>query len=131
MSALSRKLRCLQTDRDRSLAFFCPGCEEHHTIRIDGIHAWQWDNNLLLPTFHPSILVTSGHYSPEWNGGDCWCTYRQQYPEKPSIFVCRRCHSFVKRGKIQFLLDSTHSLAGLTVVLPDLPDQPQNPERGP
>jgi hypothetical protein len=29
------------------------------------------------------------------------------------------CHSFVTNGKIQFLADCTHKLAGQTVELPD------------
>lgn len=33
-----------------------------------------------------------------------------------------RCHSFVRDGKIEFLSDSTHKLAGQTVDLPPLPD---------
>ena len=34
-----------------------------------------------------------------------------------------RCHSFVRSGRIEFLSDSTHALAGQTVDLPDdMPD---------
>lgn len=33
------------------------------------------------------------------------------------------CHSFVTDGRIQFLADCTHDLAGLTVDLPDFPEQ--------
>jgi hypothetical protein len=50
------------------------------------------------PTFTPSIRVTI--YRPT---GD------------------RLCHSFVTDGYICFLPDSTHSLAGQTVPLPDWP----------
>jgi hypothetical protein len=32
------------------------------------------------------------------------------------------CHSFITDGKIQFLSDCTHSFAGKTVELPELPD---------
>jgi hypothetical protein len=31
-----------------------------------------------------------------------------------------RCHSFVTDGRIQFLSDSTHALAGQTVDLPEI-----------
>jgi hypothetical protein len=37
-----------------------------------------------------------------------------KFDSKPSI-----CHSFVTDGRIQFLNDCTHSLAGQTVDLPD------------
>jgi hypothetical protein len=33
------------------------------------------------------------------------------------------CHSFVTDGKIQFLSDCTHALAGQTVALPDWPTE--------
>jgi len=32
------------------------------------------------------------------------------------------CHSFIRDGKIQFLGDCTHALAGQTVDLPELPE---------
>lgn len=32
------------------------------------------------------------------------------------------CHSFVRNGRVEFLGDCTHELAGQTVDLPDLPD---------
>jgi hypothetical protein len=31
----------------------------------------------------------------------------------------KRCHSFVKDGKIQFMFDSGHALKGQTVDIPD------------
>lgn len=46
--------------------------------------------------------------------------------EKPTLtpsvlFVNKpRCHSFVKDGKIQFLSDCEHALAGQTVDLPEI-----------
>jgi hypothetical protein len=39
-----------------------------------------------------------------------------------NITMAPRCHSFVTDGKIEFLNDSTHKLAGQTVPLPDMPD---------
>ena len=33
---------------------------------------------------------------------------------------CQRCHSFVRDGKIRFLADSYHELAGQTVDLPEV-----------
>ena len=78
---------------------------------------WAFDGNYEKPTFSPSVLVTSGHYSPRWHAPDCWCTFNTKHPEALTSFKCFRCHSFVKVGQIQFLADSTHALAGKTVPL--------------
>ena len=40
-------------------------------------------------------------------------TFNQQDP------TVTRCHSFVREGRIEFLSDCTHALAGQTVELPD------------
>lgn len=88
----------LQAERD--LWFNCPGCKlldprrGHGLVRLV-IPRWTWDGNLERPTISPSILT---HY-----GRDV-------------------CHSFIREGRIEFLIDSTHSLAGTTVDLPELPD---------
>jgi hypothetical protein len=68
-------------------------------------------------------LVTCGHYVPG-HTGSCWCTFNAKRPGDAS-FQCFRCHSFVRAGRIEFLNDSTHALAGKTVDLPDLPDLPE------
>lgn len=70
------------------------------------------------PTFTPSILVQTGHFvQPEGKHCD-----RSGDPEWPCDCVC--CHSFVTDGRIQFLSDCTHALAGQTVDLPDLTEEP-------
>jgi hypothetical protein len=64
------------------------------------------------------VLVTSGHYARR--GDSCWCTYNRDEiaaGREPSPFTCTRCHSWVRAGRIQFLKDSTHKLAGQTVPL--------------
>jgi hypothetical protein len=79
-------------------------------IRISGAHpVWEWNGDLEKPTVTPSILVT--------------------YPANPDALeefkewrLERRCHVFVKNGKIQFLADCTHPLAGSTVDIPDWDD---------
>jgi len=101
------------------VAFHCPGCEEGHMLNIAGDHpVWGWNGSLEAPTFTPSILVRSGHYAKS-EPGPCWCTYNAEHPDNPSGFKCHVCHSFVTDGKIQFLSDSTHKLAGQTVDLLD------------
>ena len=79
-------------DRGNDLyAFHCPGCEHGHHVSVP---MWTWNGSLTLPTFTPSLLVNA--HDPAF-----------------------RCHSFVKDGRIQFLGDCHHSLAGQTVDLPD------------
>ncbi len=74
--------------------FFCPGCECLHSydVRTDGKRPnWSFDGNLESPTFTPSLF----------------------YPD-------RVCHLFLTAGKLHFLGDCTHKLAGQTVDLPDM-----------
>lgn len=78
--------------KDDHVGFHCPGCDDYHQIRT-GENGWTWDGSLDAPTFSPSLLVT----------------YHDD----------RRCHSFVRAGRIEFLSDCTHDLAGQTVDLPE------------
>lgn len=90
----------------QALLFVCPGCA---SVRKDssGLHmlpvntslkspSWDWDEDLENPTLSPSILSGKG--------------------------TTEICHSFLKDGVFQFLNDSTHSLSGEFVPIPDLPD---------
>lgn len=98
-----------------TLMFWCPGCDEAHCVSVNGPNPWTWNESLELPTLSPSVLVRGGHYLPG-HTGNCWCTYDWQGQEP--YFKCRQCHSFVRDGKIEFLSDCSHSLAGQTVDLP-------------
>jgi hypothetical protein len=106
----------------KNLWFMCPGCRSlHHVVYGSGQKDWTWNGNADAPTLHPSILVTGGHYDEDFKAGDaCWCTYNALHPEQIPIFFCQRCHSYVTDGKIQFLADCSHALAGQTVDLPDI-----------
>lgn len=116
MGALSSKLRSIEGE---CLAFWCPGCNEAHVICY-APGRWTWNGNAELPTFSPSVLVTGGHYAPNWTGPNCWCNFNERHPESAQVrFKCERCHSFVTDGQIQFLGDCTHALVGQTVPLPD------------
>lgn len=77
--------------------FHCPGCECSHVIPVEGPQAWGWNRDSEKPTITPSILVRGGKESG------------------PTV-----CHSFITDGKIQFLADCTHALAGQTVELPEI-----------
>jgi hypothetical protein len=123
MSALGSKLRRIEGG---AVMFRCPGCNENHMIYVeapsDGMQhpVWGFNGDGDRPTFTPSVLVRTGHHVPGY--GDkksCWCTYNAENPDAPAKFECGICHSFVAAGRIQFLPDCTHALAGQTVDLPD------------
>lgn len=61
---------------------------------------WTWNGDEAAPTVSPSILVTS--------------------PETPHRWA-RRCHSFLEAGRLRFLADSAHALAGATAEPAELP----------
>jgi hypothetical protein len=121
MGALGSKLRRLEGGR---VGFFCPACREVHQISVadDGGHypgrAWGFNGNGDAPTFSPSILVrgkqverdAAGRWTGEWVRG----------PDGKALD--RVCHSFVRDGRIEFLGDCTHALAGQTVDLPSFTD---------
>lgn len=88
----------------RSMLFECPGCDMLHVVYVESgqganLPVWQWNSSMDRPTFSPSVLV---RYP--------WGDSREE----------RVCHSFVTDGRIQFLGDCTHKLAGQTVDLPEI-----------
>ena len=107
MGQLSGKLRDWTHLERKGLVFFCPGCQSGHSI-LTSAGGWGWNGDIEYPTFTPSVLVT-----------------HEAVPEASDKFkewrTARICHSFVTDGRIQFLSDSTHSLAGQTVELADFP----------
>lgn len=81
-------------DGRRLLEFFCPGCRYYHAFTIarrdnDSGPLWTWNGSMENPTFSPSLLV---------NGSS----------EK-------RCHLFVRDGRIEYLSDCWHELRGQVV----------------
>lgn len=121
MAALG-KLRTLEGGL---LQFWCPGCEDTHAVRVNG-GGWGWNGSGDLPTFTPSVLVRTGHYVNGDTPGDCYCDFAARHPEaaKGCKWKCERCHSYVTDGRIQFLADCSHALAGQAVDLPKHPDNP-------
>lgn len=106
--------------------FRCPGCASEHGGKggvslpvsnwrppneVEGGSAkplphWTFNGDFENPTFHPSVLS------------------RYEYPaEDGQPAVKFTCHSWVRNGRIEFLSDCTHALAGKTVDLPILPDE--------
>jgi len=73
--------------------FQCIGCGYNHAFRLksDGGHHF-FNGDLDNPTISPSLL--------------------ENYPGQV-------CHSFIENGKIQYLSDCHHALAGQTIELPE------------
>lgn len=101
---------------------FCPACGHAHQFTT-GI--WDWDGNEEKPTFTPSMLVHEHWYLPDdWEPEQSKDADGNWLYEPDGIHLLGavyggRCHSFVRDGKIQFLNDCQHALAGQTVDLPD------------
>jgi len=94
------------------IAIECKGCDERHTVVVargigDIGPVWGFNGSLELPTFTPSLRVTWPANPNAIAGFEEWRTER-----------C--CHSFVADGRIQYLGDCTHSLAGQTIDLPEI-----------
>lgn len=85
----------------------CPACTEvddgsMHVFMNkmnDGSPGWSFNGDLEKPTFTPSMLSQSSR---------------------------TRCHSFVTNGRIHYLHDCTHRMAGQTIDLPDVDDKLEN-----
>lgn len=75
------------------LVIRCPACDDFHVLQ-----GWNWNQDLELPTFTPSLMVT--YYT-----GDK---------------VRAVCHSHITDGRIAYCPDSTHELKGQTVDLPEV-----------
>lgn len=103
----------------RIAMFYCPGCDEHHGPTVERPEGsvgptWGFNGNLERPTFSPSIRV-GGTVPPT----DAQIEVHRRGDGLPTP-VPRVCHSFVRDGRIEFLSDCTHALAGQTVDLPEL-----------
>jgi hypothetical protein len=92
-------MKLVKTDQPGVYHLYCPGCECEHAVYTqfrNSLNAiWSWNGSMDRPTFNPSLLV-------KWTGS-----------------VNHVCHSFIRDGRIQFLNDCTHKLAGQTVELRD------------
>ncbi len=100
--------------------FYCPGCKCHHGVNTDKTAPnpytgamWQWNGSLDSPTFSPSILVRGT--VPITDDEHRRIMAGEAFEPKPLV-----CHSFVTDGRIQFLGDCTHELAGQTIEIPNI-----------
>lgn len=132
MSAIKTIGRCLGEGADGSVWFFCNGCNGPHSLNVgEGPGPrWGYNGNPDAPTFTPSVLArTTG--APE--GRDVMTDDEEREYDaiykaggRDAVYASRfgkTCHSFVTDGRIQYLGDCTHSLAGQTVDLPDWEDE--------
>lgn len=125
MGQLSKFLR---NREGGGLTYWCQGCEETHQVQVGTGPGprWGYNGNPDKPTFTPSVLVTSGHFCSHYKPSDhCWCTYNKENPDDVTHH-CRRCHTFITDGMVQFLSDCSHGLAGQTLPLPELPAHMQD-----
>lgn len=106
MSSPSKVSHASHPDGAR-VSFWCPGCDQAHTIGP----AWSYDGNDAAPTIHPSIKVEGVQWEPSSG------FHKPRHHVEPRGQTI--CHSFVRSGRIEFLGDCTHDLAGQTVELPD------------
>jgi len=78
--------------------FYCPGCGCEHgvwTTRLNKNKAmWIFDDNMDNPSIEPSITIKKGNQT--------------------------LCHLYIKNGKIEYLADCRHKLAGKTVEMEDI-----------
>lgn len=70
---------------------------QHRPVTINS--GWKFNGDVFSPTFSPSILTTT----PPNEAGDNY-----------------RSHSFIRDGKIQYLIDCSHEFACRTIDLPSL-----------
>ena len=120
----------LRNTEGGGLVFFCPGCKERHHIQVgEGPGPrWGYNGNPDRPTFTPSILVTWNEPANLKNPGalnrDLETARQRREAGETNVkvpSVGKVCHSFVTDGRIQFLADCTHELAGQTVDMVPLP----------
>ncbi|SHL43010.1 hypothetical protein SAMN05216428_102382 [Nitrosospira sp. Nsp11] len=102
---------------DGKLLFWCPGCDRTHGIQHGEGKGprWDWNGDVRRPTITPSILVRRTKLTVS----DEEAMTRAAAGEKELPHVETICHSFITDGRIQFLTDCTHTLAGQTVDLPN------------
>lgn len=96
------------------VTFWCVGCDSGHTIEVGKDQSWSWDGNAKEPTFSPSVLSYPHQQSFSPPGS------KHREPR-----LMPRCHMFVTAGKLVYLSDCEHELAGQTVDMVPLPERYQ------
>lgn len=115
MAQVSKFLRSTKT----GFIHYCPACDEAHHYVTDGPTKWSFNGNVDRPSFTPSMKISWGHFADP--------NYKTEQGEEDLSGVC---HYVLTDGQIAFCSDCTHSLAGQTVALPELPDRMQGDKYG-
>ena len=82
-------------------AFWCGGCNTTHYVPIRGDHGWGFNDDEANPSFVPSVLLTESKAADGHT-------------------IMPRCHLYVTDGKLHYLSDCGHELAGQVVPMTDL-----------
>jgi len=89
------KVKRLDTEDGTVWVFRCPGCDRRHRFRTEGDGPiWHWNEDPKSPSVVPSIHVMPGSKA--------------------------ECHFHIEDGKIKYLPDCHHELAGQPKELPEI-----------
>ena len=100
-------MNVIEVSADGIALWYCPACKHGHGVPIEGQpgrqQVWKFNNRKQKPTLTPSVIVR----------------------DLPKHSVC---HSTITEGVIEFMKDSTHSMAGKTFTMKKMPqDEPLGP----
>ena len=92
-----------------NVVFFCNGCGHEHAIPYTNVRPhvpgrWFFDENFESPTIEPSLLVFG------WDG------------------KTHECHVVITNGVLNYQSDCAHSLAGQSVPMQDVKENPHDSE---
>ena len=117
---------------DGQVSFRCPGCGHRHTLPVGvGAGHWGFNGDLERPTLAPSIHARSGCYcDPSCCQGEGaeFCD-RNMPAGEDGVKVCYECHFYVRDGRIEFIPDCSHALAGQVIDLPEVESPKSETER--
>lgn len=102
MGQLSQFLR----NTEDGVAHYCIACRGLHNFSIKRpnhlAQRWTWNGHIVAPTFFPSMHIITRHL------------HDRKFMQS--------CHYWIRGGRVEFLKDCTHSMAGVTISLPVLPE---------
>lgn len=88
--------------REFGVRVFCPGCQEPHVLPTSGEVFWSFNGDMESPGFRPNLLISAFKVVGT------------------QVVRVTKCHSNIRAGRIEYLLDSDHDLAGESIELPDV-----------
>lgn len=109
------KIHKVDYDGSTEFMLFCPACKMGHHFNEK---IWTFNQDMEKPTISPSLLVRYVNMPDPVlrdEKGECILG------EDGRLVGCKDmiCHSFVRDGKIEYLSDCTHDMAGQTIELTD------------